>query len=61
MKIYTKNIECCEDCPEYIPRPNGSANKAYCGRVLVYGGLPRVITIKSKAFPKWCPLKDAKV
>jgi len=60
MKIYTKNIECCEDCPAFIDRGN-AVNPYACGRVLVYGGLPRVITIKSKAFPKWCPLKDAKV
>ncbi|OPZ26872.1 MAG: hypothetical protein BWZ00_01564 [Bacteroidetes bacterium ADurb.BinA174] len=60
MKIYTKNIECCEDCPEYIEIGNVK-NPYGCRRFRVYGGLPRVITIKSKAFPKWCPLKDAKV
>lgn len=58
MKIYTKEIEHCQDCPSHLYHK--SWEDARCGQLkekiipdTVYG-----INGTGTKFPEWCPLKD---
>lgn len=56
MKVYIKEINCCEDCPNYKASPD---DETFEFEYFCCGVVP-IRKVKCNKFPYWCPLKEIK-